>query len=262
MNNTDRFAEFILPPVASLAHRGGRNEGLTTSKIILKAENISRRFRSGNGFIDVLKGVSLEIKEGEILSIVGPSGAGKSTLLHIMGLLDKPSSGRTLFKDKDLYLLSMGEQARLRNSSFAFIFQFYHLIPELNILDNILLPYMISYSVVGWKIRSRVLKDKAMSLINRLGLEHRLSHTPGQLSGGEQQRVAIARALITDPEIIFCDEPTGNLDSQTTSEIQNLIVELNRQNGKTFVIVTHNENIARCSHRIIRLVDGQIVETK
>jgi lipoprotein-releasing system ATP-binding protein len=229
---------------------------------ILKIENISRSFSTGNKTLEILKGVSLDIKAGEILSVVGPSGAGKSTLLHIMGLLDKPTSGRVLFRDKDLYALSGSEQARLRNSSFAFIFQFYHLIPELNILENILLPHMISNSILGWQMRRPALKEKAEKLITKLGLTERVFHKPKQLSGGEQQRVAIARALVTDPAVILCDEPTGNLDTGATMEIQNLITELNRQNGTTFVIVTHNESIARWSHRMIHLVDGRITNPK
>ncbi|MBI5779195.1 MAG: ABC transporter ATP-binding protein [Planctomycetes bacterium] len=225
---------------------------------ILKIENISRSFKADGRTLEILKDISLDIKAGEILAIAGPSGAGKSTLLHIMGLLDRPTSGRVLFRDKDLYTLPGAEQARLRNSSVAFIFQFYHLVPELNILENILLPHMISNSILGWQIRRHALKDKAKSLIAKLGLTERVFHRPNQLSGGEQQRVAIARALVTDPEIILCDEPTGNLDTNATLEIQNLISELNRQEGKTFVIVTHNENIARWSHRMIHLVDGRI----
>ena len=212
--------------------------------------------------MEILKNISLEIKEGDILSIIGPSGAGKSTLLHIMGLLDKPTSGNVSFRGENIYSLPVSEQARLRNSSFAFVFQFYHLIPELNILENVLLPHMISNSVIGWQLRSKALKEKAKALIAKLGLEHRLSHKPAQLSGGEQQRVAIARALVTDPEIILCDEPTGNLDSNATAEIHNLISNLNGQEGKTFIIVTHNENVARWAHRIINLVDGQIVNNK
>ena len=229
---------------------------------ILKIENISRSFKTGNRTLEILKGVSLDIQAGEILSIVGPSGAGKSTLLHIMGLLDRPTSGQVLFKDKNIYTLPGSEQARLRNSSFAFIFQFYHLIPELNIMENIILPYMISNSFLGWSLKRKTLQAKAHTLIDKLGLSGRVSHKPSQLSGGEQQRVAIARALVTDPEVILCDEPTGNLDSNATLEIQNLISELNRQSGKTFVIVTHNENIARWSHRRIHLVDGQITQPK
>jgi lipoprotein-releasing system ATP-binding protein len=229
---------------------------------ILKIENIARSFKTGNRTLEILKGISLDIKAGEILAIAGPSGAGKSTLLHIMGLLDKPTSGRVLFKDKDLYALPGSEQARLRNSSFAFIFQFYHLIPELNIMENILLPHMISNSILGWQMRHKALKAKAGKLIDKLGLAERVNHKPNQLSGGEQQRVAIARALVTDPEVILCDEPTGNLDTNATLEIQNLISELNRQEGKTFVIVTHNDNIARWSHRMIHLVDGQITKPK
>jgi len=233
-----------------------------TDKIILKIDNVSRSFKTGNSFLEILRNISLEIKESEVLSIIGPSGAGKSTLLHIMGLLDKPTSGNVFFRGKNIYSLPIPEQARLRNSSFAFVFQFYHLIPELNILENVLLPYMISNSVIGWRLRSKALKEKAKALIAKLGLDHRLSHKPAQLSGGEQQRVAIARALVTDPEIILCDEPTGNLDSNATAEIHDLISNLNGQGGKTFIIVTHNENVARWAHRIINLVDGQIVNNK
>lgn len=232
-----------------------------TNKIILKIDNVSRSFKTGNSFLEILKNISLEIKESEILSIIGPSGAGKSTLLHVMGLLDKPTSGHIFFRGTDIYSLPISEQARLRNSSFAFIFQFYHLLPELNILENVLLPHMISNSVIGWQLHSKALKEKAKALIAKLGLEHRLSHKPAQLSGGEQQRVAIARALVTDPEIILCDEPTGNLDSNATAEIHDLISNLNGHKGKTFIIVTHNENVARWAHRIINLVDGQIVNS-
>jgi len=230
--------------------------------IILKIENVRRHFKTGTSTLEIIKGISLEIKAGEILAVVGPSGAGKSTLLHLMGLLDKPSSGEVYFKGQNLYALPGSEQARLRNSSFAFIFQFYHLIPELNIMENILLPYMISNSFINWQLRSADFRQKAMALIEKLGLKDRIKHRPSQLSGGEQQRVAIARALVTDPEIILCDEPTGNLDSANTLEIQNLITELNQKDGKTFVIVTHNENIAKWAHRMIHLVDGKIVATE
>ncbi|MFH0887657.1 MAG: ABC transporter ATP-binding protein [Planctomycetota bacterium] len=233
-----------------------------TNKIILKIDNVSRSFKIGNSSLEILKNVSLEIKESEILSIIGPSGAGKSTLLHAMGLLDRPTSGHIFFKGEDIYSLPISKQAKLRNSSFAFVFQFYHLLPELNILENVLLPHMISNSIIGWQLHSKALKEKAKTLIVKLGLEHRLSHKPTQLSGGERQRVAIARALVTDPEIILCDEPTGNLDSNATSEIHDLILDLNGHEGKTFIIVTHNDNVARWAHRIINLVDGQIVNNK
>jgi lipoprotein-releasing system ATP-binding protein len=228
-------------------------------KIIIKIDDVSRSFKTGSSSLEILKHISLEIKESEIVSIIGPSGAGKSTLLHVMGLLDEPTSGHVSFREKDIYSLPISEQAKLRNSSFAFVFQFYHLIPELNILENILLPHMISNSIIGWSMHAKALKEKAKVFIARLGLEHRLSHKPAQLSGGEQQRVAIARALITDPEIILCDEPTGNLDSNATAEIHDLISNLNGNEGKTFIIVTHNENVAKWAHRTIRLVDGQIV---
>lgn len=228
-------------------------------QIVLKADDIHRSFPSGESRLEILKGISLEVKKGEVISIVGPSGAGKSTLLHILGLLDRPTAGKVYFNNQDIYAQSPGAQAKIRNASFAFVFQFYHLISELNVLENTILPFYISNSILGFMAKASKIKERGRELLKRLGLGERLHHRPGQLSGGEQQRVAIARALVSNPEIIFCDEPTGNLDTSTSAEVQDLILELNRNEGKTFIIVTHEEKIAQKAHRIIRLVDGKII---
>ncbi|MFH1227951.1 MAG: ABC transporter ATP-binding protein [Planctomycetota bacterium] len=230
-----------------------------SNDIILRADNVHRSFPAGGGRLEVLKGISLEVKKGEVISIAGPSGAGKSTLLHILGTLDTPTQGRVYFNNQDVYALSSGAQAKIRNSSFAFVFQFYHLISELDVLENTILPFYISNSIMGFMAKSSELKERGRELLKKLGLGERLHHRPSQLSGGEQQRVAIARALVSNPEIIFCDEPTGNLDSATSAEVQDMILELNRNEGKTFIIVTHEEKIAQKAHRIIRMVDGKII---
>lgn len=228
--------------------------------IIIQTKDLVRQFPSGEGYLTVLKGINLAVKKGEILSIVGPSGAGKSTLLHIMGLLDRPTNGAVYFRDQDLARLNQTEQAKIRNNTFGFVFQFYHLIPEMDVLENTLLPYMINHSLIGWLARREMLYKQAQELLNRLGLGSRLYHQVNHLSGGEKQRVAIARALVTEPEIVFCDEPTGNLDRATSQEIQDLIWELNQEQGLTFIIVTHEESIAQKAHRFLRLVDG-IIQT-
>ncbi len=228
-------------------------------EIIITAKKLTKSFPSGTEMLQVLKGIDLEIRKGEILSIIGPSGAGKSTLLHILGLLDYPTSGEISFKQQSFASFKPIEKARIRNRQFGFVFQFYHLIPELNALGNTILPYMINYSLGTWLLKKAEIKKRCQDLLNDLGLGARIHHQPKQLSGGEQQRVALARALITQPEIVFCDEPTGNLDTTTSREIQNLIWRLNQSKGITFIVVTHEENIARKAHRMIRLVDGQIV---
>jgi lipoprotein-releasing system ATP-binding protein len=229
------------------------------SDIIIQAESTGKEFPSGDRRLAVLKEISFQIMKGEIFSIVGPSGAGKSTLLHLMGLLDKPTAGKILFKGQDTALFSASQAALLRNTTFGFVFQFYHLIPELTVVENTVLPFMIRHSYFSWMINKSKLYKRAHSLLEKLGLGERLKHRANQLSGGESQRVAIARALITEPEIIFCDEPTGNLDQATSREIQSLIWEMNKDSGLTFVIVTHDENIAKKAHHMIKLVDGKIV---
>ena len=223
--------------------------------MILEAQNIQKFYKHAAGRLHVLKSVSLKIKIGEIAAIVGPSGAGKSTLLHILGGLDSPNDGEVVFDGEDLYALNDAERARIRNRKIGFVFQFYHLLPELTALENVLLPVLIKEDVS----QLAKFKDKGLALLKEVGLEQRAQHKPSELSGGEQQRVAIARALINKPRIIFCDEPTGNLDSQSGKEIINLLLALNRENQQTLVIVTHDEEIARLSHRILHMRDGQLV---
>ena len=202
----------------------------------------------------VLRGIELKVSEGEFLTIIGPSGAGKSTLLHILGGLDKPSEGKVVFENQEIYSLGDKERANIRNSKIGFVFQFYHLLPEFTALENIILPSLIKADMAG---RNR-LEEKGLSLLAQVGLRQRVSHKPYQLSGGEQQRIAIARSLINEPKIIFCDEPTGNLDSKNGSEIVELLLKLNREKNQALVIVTHDEYIAKKSKRIIHIKDGQL----
>ncbi len=225
----------------------------------LLTEKVVKEYPSGEGTLTVLKGVSVEIEEGAITAIVGPSGAGKSTLLHILGFLDRPTSGDVVYRGRRLSSFDGVRQAELRNAKFGFVFQMYHLLPELTALENTLVPLMIRHSAAEWIPNRRALHRKGHELLDRLGLAGRLHHLPSQLSGGERQRVAIARALIGDPDVVFCDEPTGNLDAATSKEIQQLILGLSKETGKTFLIVTHDPNVAALAHRQLRLVDGRFV---
>jgi ABC-type lipoprotein export system ATPase subunit len=228
----------------------------------LRVENVVKDYPSGETTLRVLKGITLEIEQSKITAIVGPSGAGKSTLLHILGFLDRPTSGDVVYRGQKLSGLDKVQQARTRNAHFGFVFQMYHLLPELTAHENTLLPLMIRHSLGEWIGGRGALHQKARALLERLGLGERLHHLPSQLSGGERQRVAIARALIGDPDIVFCDEPTGNLDAATSQEIQKLILELSKETGKTFLIVTHDPNVAGMAQRQLRLVDGHFVDQK
>jgi lipoprotein-releasing system ATP-binding protein len=227
---------------------------------LLQAERLVKEFRSGDRVLRILKGVDLRIGRGECLAIVGPSGAGKSTLLHALGFLDRPTSGDVVY-DGRLRASALGEAAyaEVRNRHIGFVFQFHHLLPDLTALENALVPLMIRHTVGQWARAAGPARTRARELLGRLGLGERLHHRPDQLSGGERQRVAIARALAGDPDALLCDEPTGNLDTATSREIQDLLFGLNRDGGKTLVVVTHDESIARRAHRVIRLVDGKIV---
>ncbi|HEU4338993.1 MAG TPA: ABC transporter ATP-binding protein [Planctomycetota bacterium] len=224
----------------------------------LHVETVEKVYRTGETDLKVLKGVSLDLAEGEILAIVGPSGSGKSTLLHLMGFLDRPTAGEVSFRGAKLSGMDPGEQAYVRNHKFGFVFQMYHLLPELDALENALVPLMIRAGIFEWFKVGGAHRKHARELLQNLGLGGRLHHRPHQLSGGERQRVAIARALVGDPEIVFCDEPTGNLDAATSREIQELITRLSKETGKTFVIVSHDPAIATLAGRVIKLVDGRI----
>ncbi len=225
---------------------------------MLEAINVHKTYNHGTNKLHILKGINLSIRQGEVLSIVGPSGAGKSTLLHILGALDRPNEGQVVFDGEDIYRLNDRQRAALRNKEIGFVFQFYHLLPELTALENVFLPALVK----GDFKNSTSLETKALDLLDRVGLSKRAVHRPSQLSGGEQQRVAIARALVNNPKIIFCDEPTGNLDSQTGRGIIELLMDLNAKNKQTLVIVTHDEEIARLSHKTIYMRDGRLIENR
>lgn len=207
-----------------------------------------------NGYtLNVLKGITLDIARGEMIAIVGASGAGKSTLLHMLGTLDRPTSGNVLFDGQDVFALSEDAQAEFRNKRIGFVFQFHHLLPEFTALENTFLPALI---------QNRPADDaqkEAMQLLADVGLSERLHHKPGELSGGEQQRVAVARALMQRPDLVLADEPTGNLDTHTGEALFGLLRKLNTSRGTTFVIVTHNDKLSAQADRIIRMEDGQIV---
>lgn len=223
--------------------------------MLLEATNLQKTYDHAEFKLHVLKGIDLKVDSGDVLAVVGPSGAGKSTLLHILGGLDKPNEGKVLLDGQDIYSINDRERSGTRNKKIGFVFQFYHLLPELTALENVILPAMVKDN-----LRSPVpLQTMGMELLERVGLAQRSHHRPNQLSGGEQQRVAIARALINTPKIIFCDEPTGNLDSQTGQGIVQLLMELSLHNKQTLVIVTHDEEIAQRSHRVVHMKDGKLI---
>ncbi len=224
---------------------------------ILTAEGLHKSYRMGSTRVKVLKGVDLAVKKGEFLAIVGASGSGKSTLLHILGALDRQNKGIVTFEKRDLSRFGSGELNRFRNKTVGFVFQFYHLLDELNVLENVYLPAMTGRSVVGWFACRRWAKNRARELLGQLGLAERAGHKPYQLSGGERQRVAIGRALMNEPKLLLADEPTGNLDSVTGNGILEVLERLNRA-GQTVVMVTHDERIAQRAGRIVTLVDGRI----
>jgi lipoprotein-releasing system ATP-binding protein len=216
---------------------------------MLSANDIHKKY----GPVEVLKGVDVTINSGEIVSIVGPSGSGKSTLLHILGTLDKPDRGEVFLSQENISRLQGNKLAGFRNKHIGFVFQFHHLLPEFSALENVCIP--------GW-LTSRnknEVKQRAQELLRILGLSQRLENKPNQLSGGEQQRVAVARALINKPDIVFADEPTGNLDTANAKELHNLFFDLRKEFSQTFLIVTHNEELARLSDRTLTMKDGKII---
>jgi lipoprotein-releasing system ATP-binding protein len=227
---------------------------------LLAAEAISKSYVLGPRRLEVLRGVSLDVRKGEILAIQGPSGAGKSTLLHILGLLDTPDEGRVFMGETDVFTLSARTRARYRNERIGFVFQFYHLFKDLDALENVCLPRMVKLGWFAYRHEKAAIVRRGKELLSRVGLGERLDHRPNQLSGGERQRVAIARALMNEPEIVLCDEPTGNLDQRTSAEVLDVIWKLNVETGQTFVIVTHDEALARRAHRSVHVVDGAVAD--
>lgn len=221
--------------------------------MLTRVVDLHRLFTVGHQKLHVLKGINLEVKKGEMLGIVGASGAGKSTLIHLMGALDRPSQGKVFFNGIDVFSLDDKSLAHFRNQKIGFVFQFHHLLPEFSALENTMIPALIK------REDKRRARERATETLTEIGLGERLHNKPGELSGGEQQRVAVARALMNDPEIILADEPTGNLDQQTGKVVYQLLCRLKEERGKTFVIVTHSQEMALKMDRVLKLVDGSIL---
>jgi len=223
---------------------------------MLEAKNLRKVYYNGNKQLEVLKGVNLSIDKGKFVAIVGPSGAGKSTLLHILGGLDMPTEGEVIFGQENIYNLRDAQLSRIRNEKIGFVFQFYHLLSEFTVLENVSMPALINDDLQSAVCDSR---KNASELLEEVGLKERIKHFPSQLSGGEQQRVAIARALINKPSLLLCDEPTGNLDSKNSDEIIALVKKINLENQMAVVLVTHNAELAKTAQVVYHLRDGVLV---
>ncbi len=220
---------------------------------MIKVVDLYKSFPMGARELEVLKGINLEIRRGELVAVVGASGAGKSTLLHIIGMLDRPTRGTVHFEGQDLFQLTETQQADFRNRRIGFVFQFHHLLPEFTALENACMPALIQ------RRPQEEVESEAAAILTEVGLGDRLGHKPGELSGGEQQRVAVARALLQKPDLVLADEPTGNLDTHTGEALFNLMRDLNKTRGITFVIVTHNDKLSAQSDRLVHMQDGTIV---
>ena len=219
---------------------------------LIEVESSKKTFFTEAGPIEVLKGIDLKIDRGEMLAITGASGVGKSTLLHILGTLDRPTEGNIYFEGRNVFELNHKEVDRFRNQKIGFVFQFHHLLPEFTAFENVIMPALIG------GISLEKISYRAEELLTELGLKGRYHHRPGELSGGEQQRVAVARALIMSPLVVLADEPTGNLDTRTGDRLFKTLLYLNESRGTTFIIVTHNESLAKQCHRVVHMVDGRI----
>lgn len=233
------------------------------NQFLISAKAIIKTYKEAGKTVPVLRGIDINVKRAEFIVIAGPSGAGKSTLLHILGALDSPTSGKVFLNDVDIYNLSDEERSRLRNQRIGFVFQFYHLLNEFSVLENVLLPLFISNNLykrgIG-PVTKKEIEKRAREILVMLGLEKRINFLPSKLSGGEKQRVAIARALINEPDIILCDEPTGNLDSHSGEEIRAILTRLNRERNCTVIVVTHQQDLFAETGRLIRIRDGLINE--
>ncbi len=227
-------------------------------EVLLEAKGLTKSYYAGKRELPVVKGVDLAVKPGEVLVICGPSGAGKSTLLHMLGLLDPPTGGKVFYDGEEVSTASAGRRAFIRNRRFGFVFQFYHLLPDLNVTENTLLPLMITESIFSWYSARRRRREKVEGVLASMGLGERLKHRPSQLSGGERQRAAIARALVNDPVLLFCDEPTGNLDTKTTGEILEVLWRIKDEFKQTLVVVTHNVELAKQGTRRLNMIDGKL----
>jgi lipoprotein-releasing system ATP-binding protein len=229
-----------------------RETCLAEKRIILSATSLHKYYRSGDSLLKVLRGVDFTLYEGEIVSIVGPSGSGKSTFLHLLGGLDRPTEGEIVIDSRDLNLITEEELSAVRNSKIGFIFQFHHLLRDFTALENVMMPLLIAGRPRGEA------RENAAAMLESMGVADRRNHKPLELSGGEQQRVAVARALIGSPMMVLADEPTGNLDRENSEELHEMMIRISREKKISFVIVTHNENLAGRANRIFRLMDGTL----
>ena len=222
---------------------------------LLRCTNLTKDYNDGENNVKVLKNINFFINKDEQVAIVGSSGSGKSTLLHLLGALDKPSSGQVTFEQQDIFSFSSNQQAQFRNQSLGFVYQFHHLLPEFNALENVAMPLLIAKKSI------KKANELAMAMLDKVGLSHRYTHKPAELSGGERQRVAIARALVTQPKLILADEPTGNLDQKTGESIYQLLSDLREQMHTSFVVVTHDTQLANRLDRSLYLFDGCLTDT-
>jgi lipoprotein-releasing system ATP-binding protein len=229
------------------------------AEALISAHGIKKSFQIADRSLEVLHGVDLQVGHGELVALMGASGAGKSTLIQILGLLDQPTAGKVMLDGRSAWELSPTDRAALRNRAIGFVFQFYHLLPELNALENVLLPAMIGHGYGEYRSKAREYKERARSMLAQFGLEQRIEHRPAQLSGGERQRVAIARALFLDPKLVIADEPTGNLDSATGERVLELLLSEQKNRGLSLLLVTHDERLAARCQRVVRMEDGRVV---
>ncbi|HEX2971549.1 MAG TPA: ABC transporter ATP-binding protein [Tepidisphaeraceae bacterium] len=234
----------------------------TATKALIRVAGLRKSFRMGDSIVEVLRNVDLTVREGEFLAIEGRSGSGKSTLMHLLGALDVVDGGTIDYEGTEFGSMSAAERSRLRNRHFGFVFQFYHLLPELNVLENTLLAPMIELSWRQFRAKRAELREQAAGVLEQLGMGHRLKHRPATLSGGERQRVAIARALMNQPRVLFADEPTGNLDTETGRQIMDVLEKLHREKGQTILMVTHDRSLAVEADRVLLLQNGRLVNER